>query len=76
MYEVLFRLKFIKSNRVIECVFDERLSFNDNFRLLKELTKINDDFEIYDPDKKIFLKKEIPIREFGISRFMLLYVFE
>ena len=76
MYEVLFRLKFIKSNRVIECVFDERLSFKDNFRLLKELTKINDDFEIYDPDKKIFLKKEIPIREFGISRFMLLYVFE
>ena len=76
MYEVAVRFKFVKENRVIECLLDNRLSFIDNFSNLKEL--IDEDinnFEIYDYKKSIFLNKDVPINNFEIKSFIQLYVF-
>lgn len=76
MYEVLIRFKIVKDDRYIEVCFDSRLSFKDNLKILSEI--INDDLsnmEIYDPIKKMFLDKEIPIGDFNISYFISLQLF-
>lgn len=77
MHEVMIRFRFVSRNQTMECSLDERLSLNDNFLLLKQIGDLRaETCEIYDPRKKIFLNKDIPLREFTISHFILLYVFE
>ena len=76
MHEILIRFRFIARDMTIECVLDERLSFKENFSLLQQISDIDcRKIVIYDPEKKIFLKEDLPIKEFNIGRFILLYVF-
>ena len=76
MHEILIRFRFITEEKTIECALDERLSFRENFLLLKELSEIDcKEILIYDPQKKIFLAEDLPLKQFNICRFILLYVF-
>ncbi|MBQ1567992.1 MAG: hypothetical protein IIZ80_08910 [Erysipelotrichaceae bacterium] len=76
MHEVLIRFRFVDADRTIECALDERLSFRDNFRLLEKISDVNiRDAVIYDPEKKIFLSEDLPLEQFNICRFILLYIF-
>ena len=76
MHEVLIRFRFIDCDKTIECALDERLSFRENFQLLEKISDINCmNIAIYDPEKKIFLNEDLPLKQFNICRFILLYVF-
>ncbi|MBO7677305.1 MAG: hypothetical protein J6S49_07310 [Erysipelotrichaceae bacterium] len=76
MHEVLIRFRFIDCGKTVECALDERLSFRDNLILLEQILELNiREFAIYDPQKKIFLKEDVAIKEFNISSFILLYIF-
>lgn len=76
MHEILIRFRFIDTDKTIECALDERLSFRENFKLLEKISDINcEDIAIYDPEKKIFLDEDLPLKRFNICRFILLYVF-
>lgn len=72
MNKVLLRLEIAKNNRILEVYLDSRLSFEDNFKLLTNIVDIKDldRYRIYDANKGIFLKKDIPISEFAIKYFM------
>lgn len=72
MYKVLLRFNFVKNNRVIEVYFDNRLSFRENFRLLSYIVDISDieNIKIYDENKHMFLKTDVPIKNFNINYFM------
>lgn len=76
MFNKLMRFKIIKDNRVLEAQLDERLSFEDNFKLLVNITDFDlDGFRVYDPKKKIFLNTTLPIEVFNINSFRLMYLF-
>ena len=76
MYEKLIRFKVIQDERVIETQLDERLSFDDNFKYLVNISDFDPKgLRVYDPDKKIFLANDIPIEVFNINSFMLMYLF-
>ena len=76
MHEIMIRFRFISDNRNLECAFDERMSFRENFSLLGEICDMDfKDIVIYDPEKKIFLNEDLPLIQFNICRFILLYVF-
>ena len=76
MYEVLIRFKIVKKNRYLEVSFDSRLSFKDNLKILSELVDVDlSDMYVYDPVKRIFLDREIPVSEFDISYFISLQLF-
>lgn len=76
MYDVLIRFKVIKNNKIFEVIFDRRLSFIDNFIILNKIVNINlKDYKVYDPNKKIFLKRNIKLSEFNIDRFIQLHLF-
>ena len=76
MHRKLFRFVEVTDMRVCEVALDERLSFTENLKLLERI--IHRDLsssEIYDPYKKIFLERNIPLKEFGFEGFTLLYLF-
>lgn len=76
MYEKLMRFKIIKDDRVFDAFLDERLSFIDNFKMLVHISDYDlDGFKVYDPNKKIFLNTSIPIEEFNIGNYMMMYLF-
>lgn len=75
MNKKLMRFKVIKDDTIIDAYLDDRLSFKDNFKYLKNLVEIDDDYKIYDPNKKVFLNNEIPIEVFNINSYMLMYLF-
>ena len=77
MNQVLIRFKKIKENEVMEVCFDERLSFMDNLKLLKEIN--NEDHlkgRIYDPIKRIFLDRKVPISQSGFKGIISLHLFD
>ena len=70
------RLKMVRNGRIIEVWLDERLSFNDNFAMLKDMTEEDlDDVRVYDPPKKIFLDRNVPLADYGFRGFMILHIF-
>ena len=71
MYQILLRLKIVKTGQIIEVKFDERLSFKDNMRLLYG---DDSDFKVFDPLKRIFLDENIPLENFHIETFMFFYL--
>ncbi len=75
-HEVQIRFRIVKNSHIIETSLDERLSFKDNLRILSEICdeKIID-AEVYDPMKRIFLDKEVPISSFSFQYFVSLYLF-
>lgn len=76
MYKIMIRLRMIKDNTVIETIFDSRLSFLDNMKLLNRISDYQiDDFAIYDPNKKLFLDRNSPVALFNINSFMMFDVF-
>lgn len=75
MNKKLMRFKVIKDDTIIDAYLDDRLSFKDNFKYLKNIVEIDNDYKIYDPNKKVFLNNEIPIEVFNINSYMLMYLF-
>lgn len=76
MHDLLVRFKLIKNNYVFEVILDCRLSFIDNFKLLQNIIKLDlKDAKVYDPNKRLFLDRNIPICEFNIQYFIYLYIF-
>lgn len=72
MNKILLRLKIVKNGEVIEVLFDKRLCFKENFKLMEYPFS---NIMIYDPVKQIFLKTDIPLKEFNIEYFLSLYIF-
>lgn len=76
MYELLIRFRLIKNNDIYEVVFDSRLSFEENFVLLKKIIGIDlSKYKVYDFNKRIFLKRNTSLNEFNFDRFVQLYLF-
>lgn len=76
MHEKLMRFKVIKDDRVFDAFLDERLSFLDNFKMLVHISDYDiDGCMVYDPYKKIFLNNEIPIEEFNINEYKMMFLF-
>ena len=76
MNDVMIRLKNIKNSQIMELVFDRRLSFKDNIRVLNIIREDKiDAFLIYDPIKRIFLDLDVPLERFNINGFMMFDIF-
>lgn len=77
MNNVILRLQFMFNKDVIEVIFDTRLSFLDNFKLLNDIYKLNKtaDLYIFDPFRLIALRKDVPLKEFNFKNFMTLYIY-
>lgn len=77
MNKVILRFYIVYSKEVIETIFDLRLSFKENIKLLKDLYKLKDEEDMYivDPYKMIALKKDIPLNLFNFKNFMTLYIY-
>ncbi len=76
MNEVYLRLTDVVRQETIEVRFDRRLSFRENFSLLKQMIKRDyEEAEVYDPDKKIFLDRNIPLAEYELTGFVRLHLF-
>ncbi|MBQ6334788.1 MAG: hypothetical protein IJI46_06960 [Erysipelotrichaceae bacterium] len=76
MHRILVRIKNVKSNQTFEAYFDERLSLKDNLLLLEELCETGlSQALVYEPNKKIFLDRNIPLKDFGSNGFISLDIF-
>ena len=77
MNKIILRFCLIKNKKVFEVIFDTRLDFNENFKLLKEIYDIGEISEKYivDMNKNIALRKDIPIGDFNFQSFITLYIY-
>ena len=76
MYKILIRFLFINNGRIMEVYLDDRLSFNDNLKLISNITNLdNNEYLVYDPIRKIFLDRNIPLNMFEIETFRMFYLF-
>ena len=76
MNDVMIRLKNIKNSQIMELVFDKRLSFRANIKLLNLIREEKiESFLIYDNKKRIFLDLDIPLERFNINGFMMFDIF-
>lgn len=76
MNEKLIRFKVIKDDRVFDAFLDDRLSFLDNFKMLVHISDYDlDGLMVYDPIKKLFLNNQVPIEEFNINDYKMMYLF-
>ena len=76
MHRVSVRLKDVKDSWIVEAYFDERLSLLENLAILEELCgKKVKDRKVYDPNKRIFLDRNIPLKEFVLNGMVLLELF-
>ncbi len=76
MNEVYLNLVDVIGQETVEVRFDSRLSFRENFALLKQmLGRDYENADVYDPDKKIFLDRNISLAEYGFSGFVCLHLF-
>ena len=72
----MIRLKNIKDSQIMELVFDKRLSFRANIKLLNLIREEKiESFLIYDNKKRIFLDLDIPLERFNINGFMMFDIF-
>ena len=75
-HEIPIRFRIVKNSHILEASFDGRLSFKDNLKILSEICDEEiGDAEVYDPMKKIFLDKEVPLSSFSINYYVSLYLF-
>ena len=67
----------MKKQKALEVVFDGRLTMEENFKLLSEIYEIDsiDKTYVVDINKKVALKKDIPISSFNFKNFKTLYLF-
>lgn len=76
MYDVLIRFKLIKNDYIFEAILDSRLSFKDNFKLLENIVDIDiKNVWVFDPKNEVFLNRNIPIAQYNINYFMILYLY-
>ena len=76
MNKIYLRFNLLKNKEIIEVIFDKRLSFKENFKLLSEIYPFNlkDDNYIYDLNNGIALAKDIPLSSFNFPSFINLYL--
>lgn len=74
MNKIILRFYILKNDDFFEVLFDKRLSFNENFNLLKEIYDFPFFTYIFDKTNNIALKKDIPIKDFDFNNFMTLYL--
>lgn len=76
MHRIAVRFRVVRNSRIIEAFLDRRLSFKENMDMLNRIMeeKIND-FYVYDPYKKVFLDRNMPLSEFSFRSFMFFYLF-
>lgn len=76
MNKIILRFIIVKENKTFEVIFDQRLSFIENFKLLKGVCNLDiDRVYIFDIKKQIALKKNISLRDFNFKNFKTLYIF-
>lgn len=77
MNKIILRFIIVKKQKAFEVVFDGRLTMEENFKLLSEIYEIGSIEKTYvvDINKKVALKKDIPISSFNFKNFKTLYLF-
>ena len=76
MFKVPIRFVLVKSSEILEVKLDIRLSFEDNFKIIKKLIKTKyDNIYVFDPIRKIFLRRDLPLFNFEIETFRMFYLF-
>ena len=77
MNKIIIRFIIVKKQKALEVVFDGRLTMEENFKLLSEIYEIDsiDKTYVVDINKKVALKKDIPISSFNFKNFKTLYLF-
>lgn len=77
MNKIILRFIIVKKQKALEVVFDGRLTMEENFKLLSEIYEINPINKTYvvDINRKVALKKDIPISSFNFKNFQTLYLF-
>lgn len=77
MNKIILRFIIVKKQKALEVVFDGRLTMEENFKLLSEIYEIDPINKTYvvDINRKVALKKDIPISSFNFKNFKTLYLF-
>ena len=77
MNKIILRFIIVKKQKALEVVFDGRLTMEENFKLLSEIYEIDPLNKTYvvDINRKVALKKDIPISSFNFKNFKTLYLF-
>lgn len=77
MNKIILRFIIVKKQKALEVIFDGRLTMEENFKLLSEIYEIDsiDKTYVVDINKKVALKKDIPISSFNFKNFKTLYLF-
>ena len=77
MNKIILRLIIVKKQKALEVVFDGRLTMEENFKLLSEIYEIDsiDKTYVVDINRKVALKKDVPISSFNFKNFKTLYLF-
>lgn len=77
MNKIILRFIIVKKQKALEVIFDGRLTMEENFELLSEIYEIDsiDKTYVVDINKKVALKKDIPILSFNFKNFKTLYLF-
>lgn len=77
MNKIILRFIIVKKQKTLEVVFDGRLTMEENFKLLSEIYEIDPINKTYvvDINRKVALKKDIPISSFNFKNFKTLYLF-
>lgn len=77
MNKIILRFIIVKKQKALEVVFDGRLTMEENFKLLSEIYEIDSIEKTYvvDINRKVALKKDIPISSFNFKNFKTLYLF-
>lgn len=77
MNKIILRFIIVKKQKTLEVIFDGRLTMEENFKLLSEIYEIGliEKTYVVDINKKVALKKDIPISSFNFKNFKTLYLF-
>ena len=77
MNSIILRFKIVIYNEVVEVVFDKRLSFIANFKLLRDIYDIGniEDKFIYDESKNIALRKDVSLSNYNFYNFLTLSIY-
>ena len=77
MNKIILRFIIVKKQKTLEVIFDGRLTMEENFKLLSEIYEIDPTNKTYvvDINRKVALKKDIPISSFNFKNFKTLYLF-
>ena len=77
MNKIILRFIIVKKQKALEVIFDGRLTMEENFKLLSEIYDIDsiDKTYVVDINRKVALKKDVPISSFNFKNFKTLYLF-